>query len=136
MSRLPNISKAYSLVLQEEKQKELCTLIQSNEVVAMAASKYQYNQGKASNYQQGDGKKLCPNCKKPGHTVEKCYWLIGFPPGHKLYNKYIPPNSNKGSRVANKASVDDTRKAAVKLLEFTPEQYKQILALLNDNNKS
>ena len=134
MSLLPNISKAYPLVLQ----KELFAIVQTNEAITMVASKgqYQYNQGKTRNFQQGDGKKLCPNCKKPGHTVEKCYWLIGFPPGHKLYNKYIPPNSNKGSRVANKASVDDTRKAAVKLLEFTPEQYKQILALLNDNNKS
>ncbi|GJT89125.1 cysteine-rich receptor-like protein kinase 8 [Tanacetum coccineum] len=33
----------------------------------------------------------CTNCSKEGHTGEECYKIVGYPPGHPLHNKYIPP---------------------------------------------
>nr|GEU94777.1 retrovirus-related Pol polyprotein from transposon TNT 1-94 [Tanacetum cinerariifolium] len=29
---------------------------------------------------------------KKGHKGDECYKIVGYPPGHPLYNKYIPPS--------------------------------------------
>lgn len=41
----------------------------------------------------------CDHCKMTGHTVNKCYKLHGYPPGHRLY---------KGRKVAAIAQTDST----------------------------
>jgi len=43
----------------------------------------------------GSRKQLyCDHCKITGHTVQKCYKLYGYPPGHRLF---------KGKKVAASA---------------------------------
>ena len=32
-------------------------------------------------------KPICNHCRRTGHTVQKCYNLHGYPPGHKLYQR-------------------------------------------------
>jgi len=34
---------------------------------------------------------LCTNCGKVGHTVQKCYKIIGYPPGYKAATSYRQP---------------------------------------------
>ncbi|GJT94095.1 cysteine-rich receptor-like protein kinase 8 [Tanacetum coccineum] len=40
----------------------------------------------------------CTNCSKEGHTGEECYKIVGYPLGHPLHNKYIPPPQRNQSR--------------------------------------
>lgn len=45
--------------------------------------------GVTNRFERNEGKRLnmtnlfCNYCKKPGHTIEKCYRLHGFPPNNK-----------------------------------------------------
>uniref|UniRef100_A0A7C8Z3N9 Retrotransposon Copia-like N-terminal domain-containing protein n=1 Tax=Opuntia streptacantha TaxID=393608 RepID=A0A7C8Z3N9_OPUST len=82
---------------------------------------------------------FCEHCKIPGHTVQKCYQLHGFPPGHKMH---------KGRRVAASVTqeqdsaswledvqgpgpTDSQHTPAVSLPTLDAEQYKQLLTLLS-----
>ncbi|GJV04921.1 retrovirus-related pol polyprotein from transposon TNT 1-94 [Tanacetum coccineum] len=51
----------------------------------------------------------CKNCSKEGHYGAECYKLVGFPPGHPLHNKYIPPaqRNNQNPRVNMVSGIDE-----------------------------
>ncbi|XP_059290878.1 uncharacterized protein LOC132044419 [Lycium ferocissimum] len=89
-SPLPSIGQAYSLVVQDEKQREI-----------HATPSYPGEPSFTATNQQGgrrfndyriqkptfDSKKnnlICGYCKKPGHSIDKCYRLHGFPSDFKF----------------------------------------------------
>lgn len=81
MNPLPIIAQAFSLVKQEERQRQGAQV----PTPFLANVKYgQYNAGKQSaNFTQNENKKLvlkCTYCQKEGHIKESCFKLIGYPP--------------------------------------------------------
>ena len=80
----------------------------------------------------------CDHCKFTGHTIQKCYKLHGYPPGHRLY---------RGKRLAASVTQDqegvswlddthyntshqDSAKPALALPTLNSEQYQQLMTLL------
>ncbi|XP_075087592.1 uncharacterized protein LOC142169605 [Nicotiana tabacum] len=96
MPSLPSLSKAYSMLQHDEKQKETSAPISSfsNESASFNASsspvqaparsftqRFQFEQKRGS----GSSSQLsCKYCKKTGHAIEKCYKLHRFPPDFKF----------------------------------------------------
>ncbi|KAJ4961187.1 hypothetical protein NE237_021097 [Protea cynaroides] len=108
MSPLPSIAKAYSLVLQEERQRGLCISHVSSENIACVVNKgyseysrtgghfsQSYNTPahtfSSSDSRNGSRRPLCSHCHKYGHTKDTCFDIHGFPPnfGRK------PPRYNR-----------------------------------------
>ena len=74
----PSIDKAFSLVIQEERQRALGFNGGGVSVDSTAlAVKTQGGKNK------GKGRPVCSHCGKLGHFMEKCYKIVGFPPGYK-----------------------------------------------------
>ena len=80
----------------------------------------------------------CDHCKLPGHTVQKCYKLHGFPPGHRLYRgkKVAASVSQEQEGVswldeAPSGSQDTALKPALALPTLNTEKYQQLMALLS-----
>ncbi|GJV32058.1 cysteine-rich receptor-like protein kinase 8 [Tanacetum coccineum] len=67
---LPIVAKAYSMLRQEEKQREAPK--QTTSSVPFALNTYRNTH------------------ESLGHTKEECYKLVGYPVGHPMYNK-LPP---------------------------------------------
>jgi len=69
--------------------------------------------------------------------VDRCYYIIGFPPGHKFHGREIkPPNQHKQLAVNNASNAIKPNTAASGLQifpQFTEEEYNQIRALLVRN---
>ena len=105
MSPLPSISQVYSMLIQEEKQREIRSIghfLADSAFLAVETHKKQQlyigktNKGEVrfdsshgrfdssyGRFERNEGKKsslFCNYCKKPGHVIEKCYRLHGFPP--------------------------------------------------------
>ncbi|XP_019257719.1 PREDICTED: uncharacterized protein LOC109235931 [Nicotiana attenuata] len=59
MQPVPSLDTVYNILLQDEKQTQV-------------------------NFDQTKVSLPCKYCKKPGHTIEKCYKLYGFPPNFKF----------------------------------------------------
>ncbi|KAL5144203.1 Retrovirus-related Pol polyprotein from transposon RE1 [Glycine soja] len=72
--------------------------------------------------------KICTYCGKTGHTVEVCYKKYGFPPGFKFSNSRSSGNSlvTRDEAITN----DQTQQIEPKEIRFSPEQYKALLALI------
>ncbi|VFQ68470.1 unnamed protein product [Cuscuta campestris] len=131
MRPLPTLEQAYNLLIQEEKQRDIqpvSQIIPDHASLSVTKPSYGYYKGKP------DAKKTlyCDHCKKPGHVVNKCYRLIGFPKDFKF---------TKGKNAsANSANIEDSSEK-----QFNPNFCKQLLKLLStvqsngfsqDSNKS
>ena len=80
MDPIPPINKVFSMVSQEEKQRAIGIEMVSNtdpsSSMAMAVGDQVKKQVKKD-------RPLCTHCKMLGHTIDKCYKIHDYPPGHK-----------------------------------------------------
>lgn len=109
-SHLPSLGHVYSLLLQEEAQRDInssSSFITDSAALNVHSSRFN-SQFTKSKFGATDKKSSLHfnYCKKPGHLIDKCYKLHGFPPDFKFtknrklvasvegpdistYNKYI-----------------------------------------------
>ncbi|OIT39819.1 hypothetical protein A4A49_63699, partial [Nicotiana attenuata] len=161
MNPLPSIAQVFSILIQEEKQREVKP--QNQQLVIESTSlnvngpgnntfRTNYNQQTNANgnnnygrgYMANRPRPFCDFCKRPGHTKEKCYKLHGYPQNLK-YN-----NGNMGRKLA--ANVFETTSDGTNMLDeggnlqeqgrtmqqLSKEQYGQLRSILetfkNRNN--
>ncbi|XP_070056584.1 uncharacterized protein [Nicotiana tomentosiformis] len=96
MNPLPSIAQAFSLLIQEERQRE----IKPNNHLALESSalsastnrpgSFKTNYSPSNNYNNRN-KPFCDYCKRPGHIKEKCYKLHGYP---QSFSQNQNPNTN------------------------------------------
>ncbi|KAH0738905.1 hypothetical protein KY290_037610 [Solanum tuberosum] len=109
MNPLPTIAQGFSILIQEEKQREVkpCShlTMEGTSLNAHGGSQFktnyntQYNNNTGNMYSQQSGnfqqkgsssgsssglRLFCDYCKRPGHIKDKCYRLHGFPPNFKF----------------------------------------------------
>ncbi|KAG5539465.1 hypothetical protein RHGRI_019866 [Rhododendron griersonianum] len=95
---LPSVTKMYSFVLQEEKQRELShtTFIKpeasalaanSNNVPRNFTSSRAYSQQPSYSAPKGRPRPHCDHCNNDGHTIATCYKIHGYPPKKQGVNK-------------------------------------------------
>ena len=86
MDPIPFINRVFALISQEEKQQtldgEFSTPQESLHSMAMFAKSVQ-----PITKNQRKDRPLCAHCKIPGHTIDKCYKLHGYPHGFKPRQK-------------------------------------------------
>ncbi|XP_075649955.1 uncharacterized protein LOC142620476 [Castanea sativa] len=104
MEPSPSINKAFSLVIQEERQRCLgLNVAPSIELTTLAIKNQGFNQGtsfpgnnnKNVKGNNAKGRPVCSHCGKVGHVMEECYILVGFPPGYKQKGRVAMANQGK-----------------------------------------
>ncbi|XP_075092368.1 uncharacterized protein LOC142172605 [Nicotiana tabacum] len=145
MIHVPSLSKAHSMLLHDESQREVqvsrspflsestsfhakCTLVQNTSTNKSYSQKISF-ENKRSNI-------VCKYCRKPGHSVDKCYRLHGFPHDFKF---------TKGQKVVACVQLDDPRTDSFSAPEalpgspvhgFSKEQYQHLMSLFQQSQIS
>lgn len=91
MTPLPSVTQAYSLIKQDEKQRQGYNHNNAN-LVALGVSTQPYKKKFGNNitsHDDGGATVECSYCHGVNHTRETCFKLNGYPKGHPLakYNK-------------------------------------------------
>nr|XP_043615966.1 uncharacterized protein LOC122587871 [Erigeron canadensis] len=105
---LPTVAKAYSMIRQEEKQREGILPKPPTIPTALTANTHKYTPNttyKKPTYSAKPNERkspfrkgiFCDKCQKEGHVKKECYQIVGYPPGHPLYGKFKPYTSPKPS---------------------------------------
>jgi hypothetical protein len=122
MDPLPSTNKIFSIIVQEERQREITSNFFAPMNVVPAAMVTKYNSPKYASQPSGPRaqypckeRPLCTHCGLLGHTVEKCYKLNGYPPGYKF-------TKGKYASSANQVS-----EPIMPQLSITSEQCQQLL---------
>lgn len=138
LSPLPDLAHAYSMLLQEENQRDFHTDSLSSEHTVMNVKFSPNNAGKPkSNRKVADPSLFCDHCNISGHTRDKCFVLHGYPEWHRLHGQPKPKlRSGTGKRPTVTANAVITPTAA---LESPPglshDQYQQLISLLQAQPK-
>lgn len=129
MSPLPDTRKVHGLVLQQERQMEAAIrreIPPLSHAMQIARTPTQQMATPSSNRKD----LRCTHCEQGGHTVDRCYYLIGFPVGHKWHGKNVKPRNKKPTAHNVEMQKESTNDSPT----FTAEEYKQIMALLRNKN--
>ena len=147
---LPPINKVFSLVAQEDRQRNVTSHINSSKVnsangLAFAFRNDSENAKRTTNadaqisgYNRNlrKDKPFCTHCNFSGHTIDRCYKLHGYPPGYKpksraptmpVANTSIKQISDQTD--AKKDSEDGSVGSFVKTLNTS--QYQQLMSMLS-----
>ncbi|KAH0775937.1 hypothetical protein KY290_007348 [Solanum tuberosum] len=102
MNPLPSMAQTFALLVQEEKQREFKP--NNNQMFAESSSFIASSSGSGGrNFQTNyfvpnttpRGRPFCEFCRRPGHIIEKCYKLHGYP------SSGMPPNSFNSQSSSN-----------------------------------
>ena len=86
MDPIPSLNKVYSLLIQEETQRSTPNAFVAKVDSIVLATKlsndhHGTNLASSNSGSKGKDRPTCTHCGKIGHIVDKCYKLLGFPPG-------------------------------------------------------
>ncbi|KAA8520884.1 hypothetical protein F0562_011557 [Nyssa sinensis] len=119
MDPLPSIGKVFSILFQEKQQRLLHLQPPSSETMAMAT--------RTATRPRPPLK--CTACGKDGHTRDRCWTLIGYPPGREpRTTKSRPSLLGPPPSAANSVSLPPSSSA--NLVSLPPELYQKLLNLL------
>nr|GEU91546.1 ribonuclease H-like domain-containing protein [Tanacetum cinerariifolium] len=155
---LPKVKDAYVIVSREESYRGIPesssvieTKLNTTSFAAKSSNNFKrsnnngnnnssYTRGtNAGNVNRGPNPNLsCKNCGMIGHTIERCYELIEYPPSFKKVTNPIKKTSLKQNFNANSDMKTNDKQYYVSSQNssssFTPEQIKKLLSLINDTS--
>ena len=128
---LPKLPAVFRLFEQEERHQEIAHISTNNESLACLAdtTKQSYasrlmsgNKNSSNNANaKRNSKYFCTHCKIPGHSVERCFKINGYPPGFKGFK------DKKVAAVAYGGNDDPNAQSP----PLTVAQYNQLISMLN-----
>ncbi|GJS35342.1 hypothetical protein Tco_0533724 [Tanacetum coccineum] len=151
---LPEVRDAFLIIAREESHRGISSSSVKTEkpqASVFVARTNDNNRNNNSNWNNGNSSGngnrgnynnlLCKNCGLKGHTVERCFEIIGYPPGFKrnpnlkVSNNF---NNNKNNNADVKTSLvgNNEIRTSTGTLSFTNEQVQKLMSLLNDKSGS
>ncbi|CAA0840938.1 Unknown protein [Striga hermonthica] len=159
---LPDLDDVFNLVIQEEANNELSSMTHhpADSAAMMVKGDISEKQGGVHNLQtaaavnmteyvqrnnqkgnfkpwvknpQTKPKMVCSKCGKNNHTIETCYEIYGYPPGHRYSKFKSQAMGNRFSHhMANQSSVEESNDQ--KNIALTQDQVQQLMFLLQGSN--
>ena len=123
MDPIPPLSKVFSVLLQDEKQRKVGARKKVlTETAAALTALGPKSSGNAKNFNKLIiGRPQCTHCGAMRYVVDKCYKLHGYSPGYKFKNK-------NQSFASNMVATEDSSSEHVSL---TRTEHQQLVVLLN-----
>ncbi|KAB5512172.1 hypothetical protein DKX38_029200 [Salix brachista] len=131
MNPILDTRRVHGLILQHERQMEVASRPSYSH--AMQISRREGNPGFSRAYKP----LKCSHCDQEGHTIDRCYYIIGFPVGHKWHGKNMQPRNKRPPAHNNKRILAHSERNSLSYWwepTFTTEQYNQLMEALNNKN--
>ncbi|KAI5347152.1 hypothetical protein L3X38_015031 [Prunus dulcis] len=136
MNPLSDTRKVHGLVLQHESQVEVTS--RNDSLITPHAMQISCSSVPGSS--QPCKSLKCTNCDGDGHTKERCYFITGFPVGHKWHGKNVKPRNQRYSLTVHNVEIhplpakptDTTKTTTADGPTFTTEEYNELIAMLRN----
>ncbi|KAM0069454.1 putative transcription factor interactor and regulator CCHC(Zn) family [Helianthus debilis subsp. tardiflorus] len=134
----PSVKVAFSIISREESHR-LSSGGSKAQNVSFVSKPNQVFDPKRRNNRGPNPNLKCSHCNMIGHTIDRCFEIVGYPPGFKRRgnsnqaNKTNPSiNNNSKSNNVGGSSVS----TGSSLLPFTSEQISKLLSLVGEKSGS
>ena len=150
MQPLPDIEKAFSLVIQQERELNSSQSVISNSNMSEESTTLHINSSSGNNSNKnsntyfkgkngGNGvskghSRVCTHCGRTNHTVETCFTKHGYPPGFRGKGKAFTQATHSQSIASIETGQGTPQQhSAQSMVGFTQEQYQSILELIQQS---
>ncbi|XP_076903193.1 uncharacterized protein LOC143558190 [Bidens hawaiensis] len=128
---LPTIKEAFAIISREESHRNSSSnnLKGQSQNVGFVSKANQIYENKRNTTRNQNPSVKCSHCSKLGHTVDKCFEIIGYPSWMKPRNgqgKKFNANNN------NSMSDNNATPSSSSVSGLTPEQVSRLLSLLDE----
>jgi hypothetical protein len=126
---LPTVKGDFAIISAEESHRATNSVALKTQTSVFASRFNSSNKQKS-----GSSSTLrCTHCNLNGHSVDKCYELIGYPSNYKKKSNFqrsqAKANASSGKNVTSDISTPNSQ-------PFTSDQISQLMALLSERNTS
>ncbi|KAK9065501.1 hypothetical protein SSX86_014902 [Deinandra increscens subsp. villosa] len=121
---LPTVKNAFAIISNEESHRAI-NFSTKNQATVFAAKAHDF---KKKSYKSQPLK--CTHCNLNGHTSDKCYELVGYPPNYKKKTNLQRAQQNfnhENKKVVNAAQATN--------FPFTPDQVNKIMSMICEKNE-
>lgn len=146
MNPVPILSVAYSLLMQEENQREISVNNSVTDVVALSVKNHDNQEGHTGHHtskagRQNNAKKSTDTfviyefCRMSSHTKDKCFCVHGYPPWHRLHGKPKPKPKNQirtahAYNVSTNSSDQVQENKSTESAGFINTKYQQLMTMI------
>ncbi|KAM0050951.1 putative RNA-directed DNA polymerase [Helianthus debilis subsp. tardiflorus] len=124
---LPTVKVAFSIVSREESHRNSSIGTKPQNVSFVSKTGQNFEQ-KRKEFRGPNPNFKCTHCNKVGHTVDRCYELVGYPSSFKK-----KPGGQGGKNFSNnRVNVSSVPSVS----PFSPEQVAKLLSLVSEKNSS
>ncbi|KAJ0483933.1 putative RNA-directed DNA polymerase [Helianthus annuus] len=132
---LPSVKTAFAIISREESHR--CGSSTSKTSTVAFNSKFSDN--KKKNWRNPNPNLKCTHCNMIGHTVDRCYELVGYPPGHKKKQsgQNDLKNSSNNGQSFQRSNLNHSKSNNVSAnseFPFSNDQIAKLLALVGDKS--
>ncbi|XP_071712853.1 uncharacterized protein [Rutidosis leptorrhynchoides] len=144
-----DVKEAYAIISREESHKGISVdktgKTQASAFVAQSNNTFNKAGNNSENYQNNNYNRSqnqtlkCKKCNKLGHTIDRCFEIIGYPPSFRRRVSGNQHNVNSGNKSYANNSVsnkDDSVSVNSAPASLTQDQLMKLLSLINDNATS
>ncbi|CAN6688542.1 unnamed protein product [Malus baccata var. baccata] len=140
MSPLPDTRRVHGHILQHERQIVVVNRpdkgTNSHAMQVQQASTSQLTNNKHFNASSRKSLK-CTYCDGDRHLVDRCYYIIGFPVGHRWHGRNMKPKNKRtaanNAEIITSAFINNSAESISPM--FTAKEYNQIIAMLRNGNR-
>ncbi|KAJ0536437.1 putative transcription factor interactor and regulator CCHC(Zn) family [Helianthus annuus] len=126
----PSVKVAYSVVSREESHRLASSGSKGQNVSFVSKPNQSFESKKKTTNQRGPNPNLkCTHCNMIGHTIDRCFELIGYPPGFRKKSNTVSGKTNKSN-----VAVGSSTSVSTSGLPFTSEQIAKLLIYLKVEN--
>ncbi|KAJ0509687.1 putative RNA-directed DNA polymerase [Helianthus annuus] len=129
----PSVKVAFAVVSREESHRLSSNGSKGQNVSFVSKSNQSIESKKRASNQRGPNPNLkCTHCNMIGHIIDRCFEIIGYPPGFKKKS-----NNMSGKTVTtnkSNAAVGSSASASTSSLPFTSEQIAKLLSLVGEKS--
>ncbi|KAJ0459040.1 putative RNA-directed DNA polymerase [Helianthus annuus] len=133
----PSVKAAFALISREESHRLTSSSSKSQSVSYVAKSNPPTQNTFRRNFKGSNSNLKCTHCNMLGHTVDRCFEIIGYPPGMRKRNTgQFARNNNSSNNVSNnKSGVSVNSSSSVgSAMPFTSEQIAKLLDLVSEKS--
>ncbi|KAJ0441126.1 putative transcription factor interactor and regulator CCHC(Zn) family [Helianthus annuus] len=127
----PSVKVAFSIVSREESHRLSSSGSKSQSVSYVARSNQSNQNTSRRNFRGSNSNLKCTHCNMIGHTVDRCFEIIGYPPGMKKRGN-VSFGKNNGNNTSRSGMSSGPSSSAVSALPFTPEQIAKLMSLVGE----
>ncbi|XP_035834242.1 uncharacterized protein LOC118482717 [Helianthus annuus] len=124
---LPSVKVAFSIVSREESHRNTSVGSKGQNVSFVSKTNQSFEQ-KRKEFRGPNPNLKCTHCNKIGHTVDRCFELVGYPSGFKR-----KPGGQGGKKISNTRS---NVSSVPSMSPFSPEQVAKLLSLVSEKTST